>query len=54
MNQLYTAVAPPLMLLIGQTLVAFGQRRLNIRMDEGDIIDRKCYKHDAQPVTEAE
>lgn len=36
MNTVYTALVFPLLLLIGQTLVALGQRRLNMRMDEGE------------------
>lgn len=35
MDQLYTAVVLPLMLLVGQTLVALGQRKISQRMDEG-------------------
>lgn len=34
-EQLYTALVFPLLLLVGQTLVALGQRKLNMRMDEG-------------------
>jgi len=33
MDQLYTAVALPLLLLIGQALVALGQRKISQRMD---------------------
>lgn len=36
MDTIYTAVLFPLLLLVGQTLVALGQRRLNMRMDEGE------------------
>lgn len=36
MDTVYTALVFPLLLLIGQTLVALGQRRLNQRMDEGE------------------
>ena len=36
MDTIYTALVFPLLLLIGQTLVALGQRRLNMRMDEGE------------------
>lgn len=36
MDQLYTALVFPLLLLIGQALVAIGQRKLNMRMDEGE------------------
>ena len=32
----YTVLAFPLLLLIGQTLVAIGQRKQNQRMDEGE------------------
>ena len=35
-EQFYTALVFPLLLLVGQTLVALGQRRLNMRMDEGE------------------
>lgn len=35
-EQFYTALVFPLLLLIGQALVALGQRRLNARMDEGE------------------
>ena len=48
MDQLYTAVALPLLLLVGQALVALGQRKLNMRMDEGE---RK--RNDARAETEA-
>lgn len=34
MDTIYTAVLFPLLLLVGQTLVALGQRKLNQRMDE--------------------
>lgn len=36
MDTVYTALVFPLLLLVGQTLVALGQRRLNMRMDEGE------------------
>ena len=36
MDTVYNAVIFPLLLLIGQTLVALGQRKLNQRMDEGE------------------
>ena len=36
MDTIYTALVFPLLLLIGQTLVALGQRKLNQRMDEGE------------------
>lgn len=48
MDQLYNAVALPLLLLIGQALVALGQRKLNQRMDEGQA------KTDAKRAAEAE
>ena len=35
-SQLYSALIFPLLLLIGQALVALGQRKLNQRMDEGE------------------
>lgn len=35
-EQFYTALVFPLLLLVGQTLVALGQRKLNQRMDEGE------------------
>lgn len=36
MDTVYTALVFPLLLLIGQTLVALGQRKLNQRMDESE------------------
>ena len=48
MDTVYTALVFPLLLLIGQTLVALGQRKLNQRMDEGQV------KTDAKRKTEAE
>lgn len=48
MDQLYTAVVFPLLLLIGQTLVALGQRKMSQRMDEGQA------KTDAKRKAEAE
>lgn len=36
MDTVYTALVFPLLLLMGQTLVALGQRKLNMRMDEGE------------------
>lgn len=48
MDQLYTAVALPLLLLIGQTLVALGQRKISQRLDEGQA------KTDAKRAAEAE
>lgn len=35
-EQFYTALVFPLILLVGQALVALGQRKLNQRMDEGE------------------
>lgn len=35
MDTVYTALVFPLLLLIGQTLVALGQRKISQRMDEG-------------------
>lgn len=48
MDTIYTALVFPLLLLIGQTLVALGQRKLNQRMDEGQA------KTDAKRAAEAE
>ena len=48
MDQLYTAVVLPLMLLVGQALVALGQRKISQRMDEGQA------KTDAKRAAEAE
>lgn len=48
MDTVYTALVFPLLLLIGQTLVALGQRKLNMRMDEGQT------KTDAKRAAEAE
>lgn len=36
MDTIYTALVFPLLLLIGQALVALGQRKVNQRMDEGE------------------
>lgn len=36
MENIYTALVFPLLLLIGQTLVAIGQRKVNRRMDESE------------------
>lgn len=47
-EQLYTALVFPLLLLVGQALVALGQRKLNMRMDEGQA------KTDAKRKAEAE
>lgn len=48
MDTVYTALVFPLLLLIGQTLVASGQHRLNMRMDEGQA------KTDVKRAAEAE
>lgn len=48
MDTIYTALVFPLLLLIGQTLVALGQRKISQRMDEGQA------KTDAKRKTEAE
>lgn len=48
MDTVYTALVFPLLLLIGQTLVALGQRRLNMRMDEGE-----AKRNDAKADTDA-
>lgn len=48
MDTVYTALVFPLLLLIGQALVAVGQRKLNQRMDEGQA------KTDAKRAAEAE
>lgn len=48
MDTIYTALVFPLLLLIGQTLVALGQRKLNQRMDEGQA------RTDAKRAAEAE
>lgn len=53
MDQFYTAVALPLMLLVGQTLVALGQRKLNMRMDEGEA-KRNQARADTDAKREAE
>lgn len=47
-DQLYTALVFPLLLLIGQALVALGQRKISQRMDEGQA------KTDAKRAAEAE
>lgn len=46
-EQFYTALVFPLLLLIGQTLVALGQRKISQRMDEGQA------KTDAKRAAEA-
>ena len=48
MDTVYTALVFPLLLLIGQTLVALGQRKLNQRMDEGE-----ARRNDAKADTDA-
>lgn len=48
MDTVYTALVFPLLLLIGQTLVALGQRKVSQRMDEGQA------KTDAKRAAEAE
>ena len=48
MDTVYTALVFPLLLLIGQALVAVGQRKVNQRMDEGQA------KTDAKRAAEAE
>lgn len=48
MDTVYTALVFPLLLLIGQTLVALGQRKISQRMDEGQA------KTDAKRAVEAE
>lgn len=48
MDTVYTALVFPLLLLVGQTLVALGQRKISQRMDEGQA------KTDAKRAAEAE
>lgn len=48
MDNVYNALVFPLLLLVGQTLVTLGQRKLNKRMDEGQA------KTDAKRKAEAE
>lgn len=48
MDTIYTALVFPLLLLIGQTIVALGQRKISQRMDEGQA------KTDAKRAAEAE
>ena len=48
MDTVYTALVFPPLLLIGQTLVALGQRKISQRMDEGQA------KTDAKRAAEAE
>lgn len=47
-EQFYTMLVFPLLLLIGQTLVALGQRKLNQRMDESERL-----RNDARAETQA-
>ena len=52
---IYTALVFPLLLLVGQTLVALGQRRLNMRMDEGEAKRNQARADtDAKRAAEAE
>lgn len=48
MSQFYTALVFPLILLVGQAVVALGQRKISQRMDEGQA------KTDAKRKAEAE
>lgn len=48
MSQVYTALVFPLILLVGQAIVAIGQRKISQRMDEGQA------KTDAKRKAEAE
>ena len=48
MGTVYTALIFPLLLLVGQTLVALGQRKISQSMDEGQA------KTDAKRAAEAE
>lgn len=55
MDTVYTALVFPLLLLIGQTLVALGQRKLNQRMDEGEARRNQAKADtDAKRAAEAE
>lgn len=46
MDTVYTALVFPLLLLIGQTLVALGQRKMSQRMDEGQAkTDTRAFRH---------
>lgn len=55
MDTIYTALVFPLLLLIGQTLVALGQRKLNQRMDEGEAKRNQAKADtDAKQAAEAE
>ena len=48
MSQIYTALVFPLILLVGQAIVALGQRKISQRMDDGQA------KTDAKRKAEAE
>lgn len=52
-EQFYTALVFPLLLLIGQALVALGQRKLNMRMDESEA-NRNQARADTKAKREAE
>lgn len=55
MDTVYTALVFPLLLLVGQTLVALGQRKLNQRMDEGEARRNQAKADtDAKRAAEAE
>lgn len=55
MDTVYTALVFPLLLLMGQALVALGQRRLNMRMDEGEAKRNQARADtDAKRAAEAE
>lgn len=54
-EQVYTALVFPLLLLVGQALVALGQRKLNMRMDEGEAKRNQARADtDAKRAAEAE
>lgn len=53
MDAVYSAVIFPLLLLVGQTLVALGQRKLNQRMDESEA-KRNQARADTDAKREAE
>lgn len=54
-EQFYTMLVFPLLLLIGQTIVALGQRKLNQRMDESEIKRNQAKADtDAKRMAEAE
>lgn len=48
MDAVYTALVFPLLLLIGQTLVALGQRKISQRMDEGQAKTDEKRKSEAE------